>query len=157
MAKTPGKKATPKNQTAAETPTPADVATEAIAKARGPRGVPETAMISNVVPNPKREGSKAQRVFAHYRDGMTVGEFVESLKTEGLDKEATPNLVYDAKHGFIQIEGYNPGEIIQPKPKAEKKAKPKAEKKAKPAKVKPVRDEAAAAEADAAAVEETIE
>ena len=149
MAKTPGKKATPKNQTAAETPTPADVATEAIAKARGPRGVPETAVISNVVPNPKREGSKAQRVFAHYRDGMTVGEFVESLKTEGLDKEATPNLVYDAKHGFIQIEGYNPGEIIQPKPKAEKKAKP--------AKVKPVRDEAAAAEADAAAVEETIE
>ena len=42
---------------------------------------------------------------------------------------ATPNLVYDAGHQFIEIEGYTPPKIFEPKPKAPPKVK--AEKPAK--------------------------
>lgn len=99
-------------------------------KTRGPRGVEESAKITVLAgTNPKREGSKAHKVFSFYKTGQTIAEFADALKAEGLEKEATPNLVWDAKHGFISIDGYNPGEIIQPKPK--KEPKPKADKKAK--------------------------
>lgn len=157
MAKTPGKSKS-KVEAAAEAAEQAVAQAQetSAVKSRGPRGVPDTAVISGVVPNPKREGSKAQQVFAHYRDGMTVAEFVESLKADGLDKEATPNLVYDAKHGFIKIEGYDPGEIVVAKPKAEKK--PAAEKKVKAAKkVKTAEEFEAAAAADTTAAEEVME
>jgi len=150
MAKTPGKKNVSKAEQAAAAAEAAVEQAAATSKSRGPRGVAETAVITNVVANPKREGSKAQRVFAHYREGMTIAEFCESLKSEGLEKEATPNLVYDAKHGFIQIEGYNPGEIIQPKPKKEPKAKA-------PKKAKSAEEVAAVAEADAVATEESLD
>lgn len=110
---------------------------KAAAKTRGPRGVPESAVITVLAQaNPKREGSKAATVFGHYVTGMTIGEFADSLDAAGLGKESTPNLVYDAKHGFISIDGYDPGEVVKPKvrePKAAKEPKAPRAKKVKPA------------------------
>lgn len=119
------------------------------AKARGPRGVPETAVIHLLVTaNPKREGSKSFERFSGYAEGQTIAQALDAGVT-------TPDLVWDAKHGFISIEGYDPGEIVQPKPKAA--PKPKAEKKVKAAKVEKTAEEVAeAAAADAAAVEESM-
>jgi hypothetical protein len=116
---------------------------------RGPRGTVETALITVLVgENPKRPGSKAHAVFGHYRSGQTIAEFADSLGE--LSKEATPNLVYDAKHGFISIEGYDPGEIVVKAPKEPKAAKP-----AKAKKVKPASAEDTAA-VEAAVLEETM-
>lgn len=116
----------------------------AVARSRGPRGTAESAVITVLVDsNPKRTGSKAAASFDLYATGMTVGEFCDLA-----GKEATPNLVYDAKHGFIAIEGYDP-ELVVAKPKAEKA--PKAEKVVKAKKAK--KEKAAPAEA----TEEQIE
>jgi hypothetical protein len=139
----------------AAAPAPAPVAAPApaaeekkvpLAKMRGPRGVAETAKITLLAPqNPKREGSKAHAVFSCYKDGMTVGAFCDAVdaKDGGEHKgSATPNLVYDAAHGFIKIEGYEPpGGVIEPKPKAE--PKPKKEK------ATPAENKAAASDAKA--------
>lgn len=46
--------------------------------------------------NPKREGSRAHERFALYKDGMTVGAFLEKGGSLG-------DLRYDTKHGFVQI------------------------------------------------------
>jgi hypothetical protein len=114
--------------------TPAAEAAPAVVRSRGPRGTVETARISLLVSeNPKREGTKCQRVFAQYVDGMTIAEFCAALDAEGLGKEATPNMVYDSKHGFISIEGYEPPggvRVKEPKPAKEPKAAkaPKAKK-----------------------------
>ena len=106
----------------------AEAKAPAAPKTRGPRGTSEDAKITLVATaNPKRPASKAFGVFASYVDGMTVKEFCDLN-----GKEATGHLVYDAKHGSISIEGYDPGAIVVPKPKAP--AKPKAEKKVKAAK-----------------------
>lgn len=120
---------------------PAAAEEKAAPASRGPRGVTEDAKITvNVAANPKREGSKAAAVFSHYETGMTVKAFCDSV-----GEAATPNLVYDAKKGFITIEGYEvPGGVEQPKPKKEPKAKaepkPKKEKKAAAAETEPVVD-----------------
>jgi hypothetical protein len=113
-------------------------------KTRGPRGVSESALITLlVVGNPKRDGSKAHARFAFYSNGMTVGAALDAGVT-------TPDLGYDTKHGFISIEGYDAGEIIVAKPKAEKAEK--APKTAKGGKVKAEKTEAdVAAEQDVAA------
>lgn len=134
-----------------ETPAAEAPAAEEV-KSRGPRGVAETAKITLLAKtNPKREGSKAHARFAAYRDGQSVGEALDAGVT-------TPDLVYDAKHGFIHIESYDPGEIVQPKvrepkapkePKSTKGGKVKAEKTAEQ-----VESEAAIA---AETVAETIE
>lgn len=139
-------KKAPKTETPVAVEAPVVVAAaeakEPAVRTRGPRGVDESAVITLLTEtNPKREGSKAHAAFSNYRTGMTVGEFADAV-----GKEATGHLVYDAKHGFISIDGYNPGEIIQPKPKAEKVAKepkepkePKAPK-AKKSKADPVQE-----------------
>lgn len=134
---------------AVETPAAEVAESKAEPKTRGPRGVPETAVIHLLVTaNPKREGSKSFERFNGYADGQTIAQALDAGVT-------TPDLVWDAKHGFISIEGYDPGELIQPKPKAA--PKPKAEKKAKAAKVEKTAEEMAAdAAADAAAVEESM-
>jgi hypothetical protein len=110
-----------------EASTPAAEKTPAAPKSRGPRGTVETAVITLLAPtNPKRVGSKAHAAFANYVTGMTVGAFADAV-----GKEATGHLVYDAKHGFISIDGYDPGAIIAVKvrePKAPKEKKAKAEK-----------------------------
>lgn len=130
---------------------------EAAPRTRGPRGVPETAVITLLVEaNPKREGSKAHAVFSHYESGQTIADFCAALEATDAEmvKEATPNLVYDAKHGFIEIEGYEPPggvvvkEVKQPKPKTEKPAKAPKGKKTDPAET---------AKADAEAEEEVID
>lgn len=157
------KKTAPTSKTAPVAPVktasaPAPVVEEAdvTPRTRGPRGVPETAVINVLVDtNPKREGSKAHAVFSHYESGQTIAEFCAALEATDPEmvKEATPNLVYDAKHGFIEIDGYTPPggvvvkEVKQPKPKSETAPKGK---KAKPA-------PADTAAADAEALEEVVD
>lgn len=118
---------------------------------RGPKGVALTAAITLLVAtNPKRPTSKAFERFAGYQDGMTVQAALDT----GL---ITPDLVYDAAHGFIAIEGYAP-ELIVRKEKAVKE--PKAPRTAKGGKVKaePNPDaEAAAADMKAQTKEEMID
>lgn len=47
--------------------------------------------------NPKRDGSSAHKRFALYRDGMTVGEFLEAGGTMG-------DINFDSAKGFITLE-----------------------------------------------------
>lgn len=131
-----------KPKTVVETPveTPAEAA-PAQARLKGPRGVEMNATITLLVAgNPKRAGSKAYDRFQGYQDGMTVEQALEAGVT-------TPDLVYDSKHGFISIEGYDPGQIIEPKPRKEPKAK----------KEKPAKDEAEEALAEAEMATESEE
>lgn len=144
----------------AATPAPADApaATEPAAEAtaqrigaRGPKGVENSARITLLVDsNPKRPGSKAYGVFALYEDGMTVQDFLDRA-----GKAATPNLVYDAAHGFIAVEGYQPVPVVR-KARAAKPATTgedapaAARKRGRPAKV-------AAAPAPTAEVEDEVQ
>ena len=98
-----------------------EAATAPTPRSRGPRGVTETAKITLLAKsNPKRPNSKAFAAFSNYVDGMTVKEFADKA-----GEIATVALVYDAKHGFISIEGYDPGELVQPKPRTKKEKAPK--------------------------------
>lgn len=125
-----------------------------VPKTRGPRGTEESAKITVLAKeNPKRAGSKAAAVFAQYKDGMTIKEFCDAV-----GKEATGHLVYDAKHGSIAIEGYDPGAIVVAKVKEPKAPKVAKEPKAKKTKVDPsgtVDENKAALEAETA--QETME
>ena len=124
---------------------PAPEAAEPVVRTRGPRGVPETAVITVLADkNPKRPSSKAFSAFENYQSGMTVKEFCDVI-----GKDATGHLVYDAAHGFISIEGYTPGQIITPKVR-----EPKAPKEPKAKKPKAVKEAEAAVDADLAAAEE---
>ena len=123
-----------------------------LAKMRGPRGVAETAKITILTANgqnPKRPNSKAFAAFACYKNNMTTGEFCDAVNAIGQQGMGTPNLVYDASHGFIKIEGYNP-DVIAAKP-AKPAKEPKAKKEKAPSKVAEV------AAADAEATEETMD
>lgn len=120
-----------------------------LSKMRGPRGTQETAKIKLLSPgNPKRPSSKAHRVFSHYVDGMTVGQFCDAVDATEDKGEATPNLVYDAAHRFIEIEGYTPGAFFEPKPKAPKAEKPAKAPKAAPKTEEQVAEQKAAVEAE---------
>jgi hypothetical protein len=106
---------------------------DAAPKSRGPRGVAEDAKIAiNQEGNPKRPGSRAYKLWdmlvaGNVEGGQTVGSFCNALEAAGHGKEATPELVYNAKHGFITIAGYEvPGGVTPVKAKAPKA--PKAEK-----------------------------
>lgn len=124
---------------------PAPETAEPVVRTRGPRGVPETAVITVLADkNPKRPSSKAFTAFENYRNGMTVKEFCDVI-----GKDATGHLVYDAAHGFISIEGYTPGQIITPKVR-----EPKAPKEPKAKKPKAVKEAEAGVDADLAAAEE---
>lgn len=103
---------------------------------RGPKGVALTAKITLLTKtNPKRQGSKAYEVFSKYRDGMTVQEFLDEAK-----EAATPNIVYDTKHGFIAVEGYSV-EVLPPKaPRVAKEKGVKASPKEKKAAAAPAPD-----------------
>ena len=117
MAKPDKKQDAPKP--AASKPAEAPKADAAEVKSRGIKGVALTAKIKVLASsNPKREGSKARERFAFYKDGMTQEEALNAGVT-------TPDLVYDASHGFISIDGYAPT-LIPVKPKAEKKEKTEA-------------------------------
>lgn len=119
MAKFP--KSAPKTNDAPKGDAPAADAAPKAPASRGPKGVPETATIKLLATgNPKRPSSKSFARFATYRDGMTVKE---SLDAGNL----TADLIWDTKHGFIEIDGYTvPGGVLEkkaPKPKAEKAPK----------------------------------
>lgn len=123
---------------------------KAVAKTRGPRGVPESAVITVNEVAPKKAGSKAAAVYALYRTGMTLKEVLDlGESTEGVDKSyVTPCLVYDAKRRFITIEGYDPGEeVVRKERKAAVPKEPKA-KKVKAEKL-PKSDEQLAADSEA--------
>lgn len=158
--KTVPSKTAPTSKKAAPAPAPAPVEAEeqAVPRSRGPRGVSESAVIRlKVQGNPKREGSKAHAVFSHYEDGQTIAEFCAALEATDPEmvKEATPNLVYDAKHGFIEIEGYTPpGGVVVKEPKPAKE--PKAAKTGKSAK-KAAEQSEAEAEVESVAQEEVID
>jgi hypothetical protein len=47
--------------------------------------------------NPKRDGSRGHAVFAKYKDGMTVAEFI------GIADDHRANLNWDLKHGFVEL------------------------------------------------------
>lgn len=107
---------------------------------KGPKGVSLDAKITLLsAVNPKREGSKAHAIFAKYVDGMTVQEFLDAG-----GEEATANIVYDTKHGFIAVEGYKV-EVLPPKvprvPKEKVAKAPKAPKAAKEKLPPAVKDE----------------
>lgn len=138
---------------AADAPT-ADSKRGAPVGARGPKGVALDAIISlRVEGNPKRAGSKAYAAFSQYVDGMTVQQFLDAV-----GDAATPNLVYDAAHGFIAIEGYDPKMVVKKEraPKAPKAPKPTKAPRGKRAKAAAVEPDAAA-QVDELAVEETID
>ena len=54
-------------------------------------------VISGIVPNPKKVGSKSYERFALYREGMTVQEFLLLGGTSG-------DIRYDVEHGFIRVD-----------------------------------------------------
>jgi hypothetical protein len=115
---------------------------------RGPKGVEMTATVTVLAgANPKREGSKAYARFALYRDGDSVAQALDA----GV---VTADLVYDAAHGFIAIEGYNPT-LVEKKEKAPKAAKPAKAPRAK--KAKSAEQEAAESDLEAAVQEESID
>ena len=130
--------------------TPAtQAAPEAAAKSpvgqRGLKGVPLTAKITLIAAtNPKRPGCAAEKRFALYETGKTVEAFLNEGGT-------TPDLVYDASHGFISVEGYTPKKMFTPKAKAE--PKPKKEKAAKEVKGETV----STAQVEAETQSETVE
>ncbi len=120
--------------------------------ARGPKGVALDALITlKCEGNPKRPGSKAHAVFAQYADGMTVQAFLDAV-----GDAATPNLVYDAAHGFISIEGYDPKLVVK-KERATKEPKAPKAPRAKKAAATAAAPTAAEVEVDALAVEEVID
>lgn len=121
--------------------------------ARGPKGVALDAIVTlKCEGNPKRPGSKAHDVFSLYRDGMTVQDFLDAA-----GDAATPNLVYDAAHGFIAIEGYDPKQVVK-KERAPKAAKePKAPRAKRAKKADAAEASPSIAEVEEMAVEETID
>lgn len=139
---------------------PAKEAKVSLAKMRGPKGVPETAKITILTDggaNPKRPSSKAFAAFACYKNGMTTGQFCDAVNAIGQEGMGTPNLTYDASHGFIKIEGYEP-KLVEAKPKKEKA--PKAEGATAPKsapKSKPVAAKKEKAAADTEAKEEVMD
>jgi hypothetical protein len=144
---TPAPKTAPKAAPKAEEKIP-------LSKMRGPRGVAEDAVITVLAEtNPKREGTKAWKFWECYAEGQTVGEFCDACDAdEDLKGGATPALVYDSKHGFIEIDGYEvPGGVLEAKPKKEPKPK-----EVKEPRGKPVARKVAKARADEEANEETV-
>jgi hypothetical protein len=129
-------KKTPKATETTPTPAP-EPKSNGTPRTRGLRGVSESAVITVLAAtNPKRPSSKSYGRFALYVNGMTVKAALDA----GV---LTPDLAWDSKHGFITIEGYDPGAIVTPKVREPKAPK---EKKVKEPKVDPEVDAAAAEE-----------
>ena len=125
---------------------------------RGPKGVDSHSRLTVLVgDNPKRPGSKAHELFKLYEGVSTVGEFLAKGGT-------TAAIHYDASHGFIEVEGFEPKALPERKAKAAPveaeeapKAKGKKAEKAPKAKGKKVEEAAAEPEtADSTATEETL-
>lgn len=132
-------------QAAPEVPATQEAPAKSPVGQRGLKGVPLTAKITLLAAtNPKRPGCAAEKRFALYETGKTVETFLNEGGT-------TPDLVYDAAHGFISVEGYTPKKMFTPKAKAE--PKPKKEKVAKEVKGESVSTAQVEAEVQAETVE----
>ena len=120
---------------------------------RGPKGVDSHARLTVLVgDNPKRPGSKAHDLFKLYEGVSTVGEFLAKGGT-------TAAIHYDASHGFIEVEGFEPKALPERKAKAAPVEAEEAPKAKKPRKAKAKKAEEVAAEpetADSTATEETL-
>jgi hypothetical protein len=76
--------------------------------ARKYRGIPEyegsvTQRITNIVPNPKQQGSKARIRFGLYRDRMTIADYIRECETVGESHIALFDITYDLNHRFIEL------------------------------------------------------
>lgn len=64
------------------------------------------AVITEVVPNPKKPGGKSHQIFSLYRPGQTVEEFIKAVEGAGFPaSQARVDLSWDRRHGFIKIAG----------------------------------------------------
>jgi hypothetical protein len=62
------------------------------------------AVITVLVPNPKRPGTMAHAKYACYQNGQTVAQFTAALVALGYPAvKATNNLAWDLQHGFITL------------------------------------------------------
>jgi hypothetical protein len=59
--------------------------------------------ITSIVPNPKRQRSKARVRFSFYRDQMTVADYVLKCGTVSESHLALFDITYDLDHGFIKL------------------------------------------------------
>ncbi len=61
-------------------------------------------VITDVVANPKKPGSRAFNCFAVYSAGQTVADFVKACADAGIpEKEAKANVSWDRRKGFIKV------------------------------------------------------
>ena len=61
-------------------------------------------IISDVVANPKKQGSRAFNCFAIYSAGQTVADFIKACASSGIpEKEAKANVSWDRRKGFITV------------------------------------------------------
>lgn len=93
----------------AEAPAPVEAAPEAAAKKR--RYAPHAAIanldlvVGEVLPNPKRAGSKAADRYARFmQPGITVRAFIQAYKDANLSgMAARGDLRWNLEHGFITL------------------------------------------------------
>lgn len=61
-------------------------------------------MIDSVIDNPKRSGTKAHAIFACYKNGQTVAQFIKAVEKAGYtEAQARADLSWDRRKGFIRI------------------------------------------------------
>ena len=61
-------------------------------------------VITDVVANPKKPGSRAFNCFALYSAGQTVSEFIKACAEASIpEKEAKANVSWDRRKGFIKV------------------------------------------------------
>ena len=61
-------------------------------------------MIDSVIDNPKRSGTKAHAIFACYKNGQTVAQFIKAVEKAGYtETDARSNLTWDRNKSFIRV------------------------------------------------------
>lgn len=82
-----------------------EVAQETAKKRRGRElDLDMTQIIHPMSTNPKNKGSRANAIFALYRDGQTVAEFVEAVVAAGFPrKRASSAIRWDSARKFITL------------------------------------------------------
>lgn len=61
-------------------------------------------MIDSVTDNPKRSGTKAHAIFACYKNGQTVAQFIKAVEKAGYtEADARSNLTWDRNKSFIRV------------------------------------------------------
>lgn len=61
-------------------------------------------LIDSVIENPKRPGTKAHAIFACYKNGQTVAQFVRAVEKAGFtEADARSNIAWDSRKEFIRV------------------------------------------------------